>query len=183
MVIVKKQPCMNCASVDTYWCDFPLTILEQRVPSWLSIAAMQRSCIISGHWECGWRMVVARVVGWYQRIKYPEAQEHISLIDIRNAIRLDNMSWGWQHYKIFPSTQVEQMKVHKKIDWKLCLTVVHMGNTFHSSTDSGRNPGILEDSGRNRQKSNWNRQRISSFRLYFLLLFQIYVSKQGNWPK
>ena len=27
-------------------------------------------------------------------------------------------------------------------------------NTFHSSTDSGRNPGILEDSGRNQQESH-----------------------------
>ena len=161
----------------------PLTILEQRVPSWLSIAAVRRSCFISGHWECWWRMVVARVVGWYQRIEYPEAQEHISLINIRNAIRLDNMSWSRQQYKICPSTRVEQMKVHKKIDWKLFLRVVHKGNTFHSSTDSGWNLGILEDSGWNRQESNWNRQRISLFRLYFLLLFQIYVSKQGNWPK
>ena len=49
-------------------------------------------------------------------------------------------------------------------------------NTFHSSTDSGRIPripagiqefrgipGIPEDSGRNRQESNWNGQRICLF--------------------
>ena len=39
------------------------------------------------------------------------------------------------------------------------------GNTFHSSTDSGRN----------RQESNWNRQRVCFFRLYLLNLLLIYA--------
>ena len=68
-----------------------------------------------------------------------------------------------------------------------------VSNTFHSSTDSGRIPripagiqefrgipGIPEDSGRNRQESNWNQQRTSLFRLYFAFLFQKYVLEQGN---
>ena len=49
------------------------------------------------------------------------------------------------------------------------------GNTFHSSTDSSQNPGIPEDSGRNTQESDWNRQKISVFRLYILFYF-IYIS-------
>ena len=34
------------------------------------------------------------------------------------------------------------------------------------SADSGQNPGIPEDSGRNRQESSWHRQRICLFTLY-----------------
>ena len=69
-------------------------------------------------------------------------------------------------------------------------------NTFHSFTDSGRIPripagiqelrgipGIPEDSGRNTQESDWNRQKITVFMLYLslylhsiFLFYFIYIS-------
>ena len=51
------------------------------------------------------------------------------------------------------------------------------------SVDFGQNPGIPEDSGWNQQESDWNRQRLSLFGLYFALLFQTNVLELGNWPK